>query len=250
MGPEHSSARLERFLSLAAGDNLQIVSPTNPAQYFHCLRRQALRRWRKPLVVMTPKGLLRHPAAVSRLEDCASGHFQRVLADTRSIDNAARILLCSGKIYYELEAFREKGGRNDAALARVEQLYPFPEEPLRAALQHYRDGTPVLWVQEEPKNMGAWSYLREKFGEKLFGRFPLSVVSRPERASPATGSASRHKQEQEQLVERAFAVGTSQPKDKDNRKESYENFSQRPNPWPHFRRHRLLVYPEQGAGAS
>jgi 2-oxoglutarate dehydrogenase E1 component len=202
MGPEHSSARLERFLSLAAKDNIQIVYPTTPAQYFHCLRRQVLRRWRKPLIVMTPKSLLRHPSAVSSLEDCASGGFRRVFPETRPIKAPDRILLCTGKIYYELAAFGAK--ENNTPIIRIEQLYPFPERELSAALQNYPDGTPVLWVQEEPVNMSAWRFLRDKLGENLLGRFPFSVVSRPESASPATGSARAHKSEQQKLIERAF----------------------------------------------
>jgi 2-oxoglutarate dehydrogenase E1 component len=206
MGPEHSSARLERFLQLAANDNVQVVYPTTPAQYFHCLRRQALRRWRKPLVVMTPKSLLRHPRVVSSLEECAKGTFQRVIRDPRrnEAERFERVILCSGKIYYELEQQRDKVGRNDVAILRIEQLYPLPEEILRLVLASYPDGTPVFWVQEEPENMGAWHYLQAKFGEKLFNRLPFAVVSRPESASPATGSGSSHKREQEQLLAAAF----------------------------------------------
>ncbi|MGH7951614.1 MAG: 2-oxoglutarate dehydrogenase E1 component [Limisphaerales bacterium] len=204
-GPEHSSARLERFLALAAGDNIQVVYPTTPAQYFHLLRRQVLRHWRKPLVVMTPKSLLRHSEAVSRLEECATGKFQRVLPETQKIENPKRILLCAGKIFYELDAKRKELNRDDVAILRLEQLYPLPAEELRAALQNYSSNAPAIWVQEEPVNMGAWRYLRVNFGEKLFGQFPFSVVSRPESASPATGSTRSHKQEQQQLMERAFA---------------------------------------------
>jgi 2-oxoglutarate dehydrogenase E1 component len=207
MGPEHSGARLERFLQLAAEDNIQIVYPTTPAQYFHCLRRQALRRWRKPLVVMTPKSLLRHPRVVSSLEECAKGAFQRVIPDIlrKRTERLERIILCSGKIYYELEQQRDRLSRSDVAILRIEQLYPLPEERLRSILASYPDGTPVFWVQEEPENMGAWHYLRVKFGQELFKRLPFSVVSRPESASPATGSASSHKREQAQLL--AVALG-------------------------------------------
>jgi 2-oxoglutarate dehydrogenase E1 component len=206
MGPEHSSARLERFLQVAAEDNIQIVYPTTPAQYFHCLRRQALRRWRKPLVVMTPKSLLRHPRVVSSLEECARGAFQRILPDSLGIrgERARRVILCSGKIYYELEQRREKLERNDVAILRIEQLYPLPEKMLGSFFSGYPEDTPTLWVQEEPENMGAWHYLRVTCGEKLFDRFPFSVIARPESASPATGSGSSHKQEQEQLLAAAF----------------------------------------------
>ncbi len=204
MGPEHSSARLERFLSLAAEDNLQVVQPTTPAQYFHCQRRQVLRPWRKPLVVMTPKSLLRHPAAVSALRNCAAAGFQRVLPESRRLRKVDRVLLCSGKIFYELVHRRDELKRNDVAIVRMEQLYPLRLDALEAALKSYRKGTRVLWVQEEPENMGAWRYLRGALGEKLLGRFRWKRVSRPESASPATGSASAHKQEQLQLMEAAF----------------------------------------------
>lgn len=207
MGAEHSSARIERFLTLAAEDNLQIVQPTTPAQYFHCLRRQSVRRWRKPLVVFTPKSLLRHPKVVSPMEDCARGHFQRVIPDAAQTGSVRRVLLCSGKVYYDLAAFREEQHHHDIALLRLEQLYPLRADLLEMALTPYRDGTPVCWVQEEPENMGAWRHLRGRFGEMLSGRWPLRLVSRPESASPATGSGHAHKQEQKELVERAFRDG-------------------------------------------
>ena len=204
LGPEHSSARLERFLTLAAEDNMQIVQPTTPAQYFHLLRRQALRKWRKPLVVFTPKSLLRHPKVVSTLGDCARGHFLRVLPEELSSPDAKRVLLCSGKVYYELAAYREEHKRTDVAILRLEQLYPLKTGWFEKALKLYADGTPTLWVQEEPANMGAWRYLHERFGKKLLGRFPFALVSRFESASPATGSAHAHKLEQAQLIARAF----------------------------------------------
>lgn len=206
-GPEHSSARLERFLALAAEDNIQVVYPTTAAQYFHVLRRQVLRKWRKPLVIMTPKSLLRHPGVVSSLDDCARGEFQRIIGDRgrRDPQRVSKILLCTGKVYYELEKQRDDLKRDDVAILRIEQLYPLKEELLQAALAAYRDGTRVLWVQEEPENMGAWRTLRSRFGEQLFGRFPFSGVSRPASASPATGSSNSHKQEQQKLLNQAFA---------------------------------------------
>ena len=204
MGPEHSSARIERFLTLAAEDNLQLAQPTTPAQYFHLLRRQALWRWRKPLVVFTPKSLLRHPKVVSPLRDFAAGKFERLLADPTEAKAVKRILICTGKLYYELAAHRDETGRRDTAILRLEQLYPLPDERLERALGPYADNTPAIWVQEEPFNMGAWRYLHEKFGKHLFGRFPFAPVSRHESASPATGSAGAHRQEQRQLIERAF----------------------------------------------
>jgi 2-oxoglutarate dehydrogenase E1 component len=207
MGPEHSSARLERFLNLAARDNIQIVYPSTPAQYFHSLRRQVLRRWRKPLIVLTPKSLLRNPRAVSSLDDLAKGPFRRVLPDERpaASGKTSRILLCSGKIYYDLAEFREKQNRDDVAVIRVEQFYPLSDNALQIVLQPYRDGTPAYWVQEEPQNMGARAFWNMRFCDRLLGRFPLRYLSRPESASPATGSKAVHKREQQSLVERAFA---------------------------------------------
>jgi 2-oxoglutarate dehydrogenase E1 component len=204
-GPEHSSARLERFLTLAAEDNLQIAIPSTPAQYFHLLRRQVLRPWRKPLVVMTPKSLLRHPKVASPLAAFTEGSFKSLLRDEQvEAGRASRVLLCAGKVYYDLEAEREKLGREDVAILRLEQLYPLREDELRMALEPYRDGTPVFWVQEEPENMGAWRFLYVLFGEELFGRLPFKGISRPASASPATGSGSSHKLEQSQLVAEAF----------------------------------------------
>jgi len=203
-GPEHSSARLERFLQLCAEDNMQVVNPTTPAQVFHLLRRQVRRPWRKPLVVMSPKSLLRHPKAVSSLDELTRGGFQRVLADTLPPEDVKRVLLCSGKVYYDLLAEREASGREDVALVRLEQLYPLSPEALQSALAAYHKDAPVVWVQEEPENMGAWRFLRIVFGETLFGR-PFSGVYRPASASPATGSASAHKLEQRDLIRAAFA---------------------------------------------
>jgi 2-oxoglutarate dehydrogenase E1 component len=206
-GPEHSSARLERFLELAADDNFQVVQPTTPSQYFHCLRRQALRRWRKPLIVMTPKSLLRHPRVTSSMDEFASGRFERILPDTRSAAGGAigRVLMCSGKIYFDLDRERERMARNDVAILRLEQLYPLSDETVDAALRSYPDGIPLYWVQEEPENMGAWRFLKIRFGEAVLGRFPFKGISRPASASPATGSNSSHKKEQEQLIAAAFA---------------------------------------------
>lgn len=211
MGPEHSSARLERFLGLAAQDNMQICAPTTPAQYFHLLRRQVKRTWRKPLIVMTPKSLLRHPKAVSSLEEMSQGRFRRLLPDEQGIvKEARRILMCSGKIYYELEAHREATGAKDVAILRVEQLYPLIPRDLEAILDPYEPETPIYWVQEEPENMGAWRRMKGKFGEHLLNRFPFTSVCRPASASPATGSAHSHRLEQQKLMEIAFGdVATS-----------------------------------------
>ncbi|HTF60283.1 MAG TPA: multifunctional oxoglutarate decarboxylase/oxoglutarate dehydrogenase thiamine pyrophosphate-binding subunit/dihydrolipoyllysine-residue succinyltransferase subunit, partial [Actinomycetes bacterium] len=204
-GPEHSSARLERFLDLAAEDNMQVTYPSTPAQYFHLLRRQALRANRKPLVVMTPKSLLRLPAARSTAEQLTAGQFSEVLPDPArpSPDQVRRVMLCSGKVYYELAKRRADGDLDQVALIRVEQLYPFPAAALRAQLDAYPDAERVLWVQEEPENMGAWRYVRLKADEELGVR--LEPVTRDEGAAPAAGSPTLHAQEQQELLDRAFA---------------------------------------------
>jgi 2-oxoglutarate dehydrogenase E1 component len=205
MGPEHSSARLERFLALAAESNLQIVNPTTPAQYFHALRRQVLRPIRKPLVVMTPKSLLRYPKAVSSLDEAAAGGWKNVIPDDDPKRLAVEgVLLCSGKIYYELAKEREDLKRPDVAIVRMEQLYPLPMDRLRAALSPYKRGTPIYWVQEEPENMGAWRFLLSRFGGELFDRWPFSGIYRRGSPSPATGSASAHRLEQKELLMQAF----------------------------------------------
>jgi 2-oxoglutarate dehydrogenase E1 component len=206
-GPEHSSARLERFLMLAAEDNIQVAQVTTPAQYFHLLRRQVLRAWRKPLVVLTPKSLLRHPLATSTLDEIAMGKFHRVLPDPEGLVGPAvqRVLLCTGKIFYELLAHRKELGRNDVAIVRVEQIYPFPKQELASLLEAYAPNTRIVWVQDEPENMGAWPFLRLRFGERLLGRHPLSGACRDESGSPATGSAHSHRLEQQELIDRAFA---------------------------------------------
>ena len=206
-GPEHSSARLERFLTLAAEDNIQVAYPTTPAQYFHLLRRQVLRKWRKPLIVMTPKSHLRLPTGFgSTLEDLATGTFRRVLPDqlTTPASQVQKILLCSGKLYRELEQRREKLGRTDVAILRLEQLYPLPDCELRPLLEQYAPETPVVYVQEEPENMGAWRFLFSSWGPRLYGRHPFSGISRPSSASPATGSFHSHEIEQQELLQRAL----------------------------------------------
>ncbi|HOF38481.1 MAG TPA: 2-oxoglutarate dehydrogenase E1 component [Candidatus Hydrogenedentes bacterium] len=207
MGPEHSSARLERFLMLGAEDNIQVVYPTTPAQFFHCLRRQVHRPWRKPLIVMTPKSLLRHPKVVSPLEDLARGRFRHILPDEMGIpgDRVKRVLLCSGKIYYELVEERAARGRDDVAIVRVEQLFPLHEEYLEEVLRDYPAETDMVWVQEEPQNMGAWWLWRVRFCDRLLGRWPLRGVYRAPSASPATGSAASHRLEQRLLLDEAFA---------------------------------------------
>jgi 2-oxoglutarate dehydrogenase E1 component len=201
-GPDHSSARIERFLQLCAEDNMRVAAPSTPASYFHLLRKQALTEPRKPLIVFTPKSMLRNKAAVSAVEDFTSGTFEPVLPDT-TVDPAAvrRVLLASGKVYWDLVARREKLGATDTAIVRVEQLYPLPEAELRSALDAYPDAQ-LVWVQEEPQNQGAWSFMAMNFAVEV-GR-TLRVVARAASASPATGSTSTHKAEQEYLMNRAF----------------------------------------------
>jgi 2-oxoglutarate dehydrogenase E1 component len=172
---------------------------------FHLLRRQVLRQWRKPLVVMTPKSLLRNPACVSSLDDLGRGKFQRVLADTTvPAAGVKRVLLCSGKVYYDLLERREKTKREDVAIVRVEQLYPLNLKDLEAALTAYADTVPVVGVQEEPANMGALRFLKVQFGDRLLNRWALSYVGRPASASPATGSGNAHKKEQARVLDEAF----------------------------------------------
>jgi len=208
-GPEHSSARIERWLLLAAEENVHIVYPSTPAQYFHLLRRQVERALRKPLIVFTPKSLLRRKEVGSHLAELARGSYQPVLPDpalTTDEDRARirRILICSGKVFYDLDAHRRQTGTKDHAILRMEQFYPAPKKALDEVLAPFPADSEVRWVQEEPRNMGAWSYLRLNFGF-LMGDRPLSGIYRPQSASPATGSPSSHKLEQQELVESAFA---------------------------------------------
>ncbi len=217
-GPEHSSARIERFLQACAEDNIQVCNLTTPAQLFHALRRQVVRPWRKPLVVATPKSLLRVAATssgphrpVSTLKDLSEGHFQRVIPDSLSTAGGSvapsdikKILLCSGKVYYDLAVAREARGRNDVAIIRLEQLYPL-DGALAEVLAPYKDGTPLVWVQEEPRNGGAWYYALANLPSVIGHRLPLSVVARAASASPATGSRASHMLEQRMLLDEAFA---------------------------------------------
>ena len=206
MGPEHSSARLERFLELCAKKNLQVVYPTTPAQQFHVLRRQMHRNFRKPLVVMTPKSLLRHKRCVSPLEEFTEGTFQLVIDDPESADPDAirRVLFCSGKIYYDLLEGRQEQVREEVALVRVEQLYPFPQQEIQAILERYARAEEFFWVQEEAQNMGPWNFVRSLIGDLLPQGCELVYVGRDEAASPATGSYQIHQNEQQEIVEQAL----------------------------------------------
>jgi 2-oxoglutarate dehydrogenase E1 component len=202
-GPEHSSARIERFMQLAARDNLQICQPSNAAQYFHLLRRQAMRAWRKPLIVFTPKSMLRHPDASSPIEDFTHKRFQNVLPDNEAID-ATRILLCTGKIGHELRAERKRRNDMSTAVVYLEQLYPFPEAELITELERHSNARDIVWVQEEPANMGALFYVLPRL-KRVAGKRPVLSVKRSASASPATGSAKAHEVEQKTLVTLAFS---------------------------------------------
>ena len=205
-GPEHSSARLERFLTLAAEDNIMVMNLTTPAQLFHGLRRHVMRKIRKPLVVMTPKSLLRHPQAVSSLEDLASGGFDKVIGDpSAEPSKVKRILLCSGKVYFELLKAREEAQIDHVAIIRLEQIYPLPDIELNEQLAPYSDDCELVWVQEEPANMGAWGFLLRHL-RGVSGRFRLEGVHRPESASPATGSKASHQLEQNLLMRQALGL--------------------------------------------
>ncbi|HLY07680.1 MAG TPA: thiamine pyrophosphate-dependent enzyme, partial [Planctomycetota bacterium] len=201
-GPEHSHARPERFLEVAARDSLQLCQPSTAAQYFHLLRRQMLRRWRKPLVVLTPKGMLRNPASASPLAAFSDTDFLRVRSPGGTPD-VRLVLVGSGKIMHELGREKEKRSRGDVALVSVEELYPVPEPELAVALEAFPAARELRWVQEEPANMGAWRYLLPVL-DRLRGTRALAVVARPESGSPATGSAAIHTREQADLLDRAF----------------------------------------------
>jgi len=207
-GPEHSSARIERYLILAAEDNIQVTQPTTPAQYFHLLRRQMRREVRKPLIVFTPKSLLRLKAAHSAAVDFTEGTFEELIAD-RTADPAAvrRVLVCSGRLYYDLDARRRADGRDDVAILRVEQLYPFPRARLREELARYPGVTDVVWCQDEPDNMGPLRFVQVRLPAQVPEGVAFSYAARTGSGSPATGSAAVHRQEQEALLSQAFGPG-------------------------------------------
>ena len=205
-GPEHCSARLERLLLLTAEHNIIVAQPSTPAQYFHLLRRQVKSKWSKPLIVLTPKSLLRHPGCTSVLDDIQNGSFQKILPDDRPGNlSTRRILISSGKAYYDLFEERKKLNRTDVALVRIEQFYPMDPAQVVEALSKYPTGTPVYWYQDEPSNMGAWQFIKMRWGDDIMKSHPLSLISRPESASPATGSLRSHKLEERDLLTQAFA---------------------------------------------
>jgi len=208
MGPEHSSARLERFLQLCAENNIQVGNISTPAQYFHALRRQKKRAFRKPLILMTPKSLLTRPEAVSVKEDFLEGScFQEMLPDVmdfKNPDDVERIVFCSGKVFYDLAQHRAESKIDNAAIIRIEQLYPFNQEMLEQLVSQYPKVTKWVWAQEEPKNMGAYSYIRPCLESTLETR--LRYAGRKPSSSPAAGSKAQHIREQKMLVEEAFEV--------------------------------------------
>jgi 2-oxoglutarate dehydrogenase E1 component len=201
-GPEHSSARIERYLQLSARDNMQVTQPSSAAQYFHLLRRQAMRKWRKPLIVFTPKSMLRHPEAISPIEEFLKPRFEPVALDNTA-PNATRVLLCTGKIGHELQIERKKRDDQETAICFLDQIYPFPENELRDMMKHYPKATELIWVQEEPANMGALTFVVPKLRRLLQGT-PVRSVKRAAAASPSTGSAKAHELEQKTLLTLAF----------------------------------------------
>jgi len=212
-GPEHSSARLERFLQMCAEENMIVCALSTPSNYFHALRRQVKRAVKKPLILMTPKSLLRHPSAISTPEDLEEGAFQCVIPATADPARAKRLIFCSGKVYYDLQKSLQanEAAQRTCAIARIEQYYPFPEEEVQTELARYKNVKDVLWVQEEPANMGAWTFLRNYFDELLETLrgdclHRIRYVGRPASASTATGSAKVHDLEQKKIVHEALDV--------------------------------------------
>jgi 2-oxoglutarate dehydrogenase E1 component len=199
-GPEHSNARPERYLQLSAEYNMVVTNITTPANFFHALRRQLTWEFRKPLIVMSPKSLLRHPKAVSPKTEFLHGGFQEVIGDTfATAKSVKKVVMCSGKIYYELQERQEKDKRKDVAIVRIEQLHPFPAKKVKAILDKYKDAE-FYWLQEEPENMGYWTYILRVYKERN-----LHLISRKASASPATGYAKVHAEEQQNLIDQAFA---------------------------------------------
>jgi len=225
MGPEHSSARIERFLQMCNDDenciykgvspdqqlwdcNWQIMNITTPANMFHALRRQMYTKFRKPLVVFTPKSLLRHPLAKSSFDEMTPGTvFKRIISESSDVSNAKRLILCSGKVYYDLVEEREKRGmQEDIAITRVEQLHPFPHSDIEEEVARYPQGTQISWVQEEHKNAGAWSYMKQRVENHLPAGQLISYIGRGPAASAATGNKKLHKTEYKKLMDKSFDI--------------------------------------------
>ncbi len=207
-GPEHSSGRIERFLQLCADNNMQVIQPTSASQIFHVLRRQMIRPFRKPLVLFTPKSLLRNKDAGSPLTDLAGGSFRPVIGEVDDAIDAAkvkRVLACSGKVYYDLVNARRERGAENVAIVRVEQLYPFAHKSFEAELRKYPKATEVIWVQDEPQNQGAWFYVQHHVYENMVEGQKLGYAGRAASASPAVGYLAKHQEQQKALIEAAFA---------------------------------------------
>jgi 2-oxoglutarate dehydrogenase E1 component len=204
-GPEHSSARLERFLQLAAEGNIRVANPTTPAQYFHLIRRQARIAKQRPLIVMTPKSLLRMQQATNRIEHLAEGQFYPVLAEPRvDAEKVTRVIFCSGKVYYDLVGHPMRPDAEGVAIARVELLYPFPERQIREVVETYPNTHEIAWVQEEPRNMGARAFMFPRLNQ-MFGGDPfVGYIGRPERASPGEGYPAAHAGEQNRIITTAL----------------------------------------------
>jgi 2-oxoglutarate dehydrogenase E1 component len=212
-GPEHSSARIERFIQLAAEGNIRVANPTTAAQYFHLLRRQALIAKARPMVIFTPKGLLRLPGATSSLPELSYGSFRFVLDDPKAHEPrevVERLVLCSGKIYYDIDAVPKRDETESVAVARVELLYPFAKEQIDKLISSYPKLKEIVWVQEEPRNMGAWSVMQRRMPELVPEGIELGYVGRPPRASPGEGYAVAHTKEQERIVLTAL-MGQADP---------------------------------------
>jgi 2-oxoglutarate dehydrogenase E1 component len=208
-GPEHSSARLERFMQLAADTNMQIVQPTTAAQIFHVLRRQMVRNLRKPLVLFTPKSLLRNKDATSTLNEFTKGGFQTVIGELNAdvlaaVAKVKRVIACSGKVYYDLVKKREEKSLNDVAIVRVEQLYPFPHKALATEIKKFPNATEVVWCQDEPQNQGAWFFVQHNIHENMLDGQRLGYAGRAASASPAVGYAHLHQDQQKALIDAAF----------------------------------------------
>jgi 2-oxoglutarate dehydrogenase E1 component len=205
-GPEHSSARLERFLQLCAEYNIQVCVPSTPAQMFHMLRRQMVRALRKPLIIMTPKSLLRHPLSVSRLEELAVGGFRPVIdeIDELNVSAVTRVVLCSGKVYFDLLKMRREDKVNGVAIVRIEQMYPFPSEDYEAIVRKYSNAREFVWCQEEPQNQGGWYQIRHRLQSPLGEKHELLYAGRAGAAAPATGIVALHERQQKNLVSAAL----------------------------------------------
>jgi 2-oxoglutarate dehydrogenase E1 component len=207
-GPEHSSARIERFLQLCADNNMQVVQPTTAAQIFHLLRRQMVRQFRKPLVIFTPKSLLRNKDAGSSLNELAKGAFQTVIGEVdEKIEpsKVKRVIACSGKVYYDLVNTRKTRGSTDTAIIRIEQMYPFPHKSFVAELKKFSNATEVVWAQDEPQNQGPWFQIQHNIFENMEAGQRLAYAGRPASAAPAVGYSDKHVAQQKELLDTAFA---------------------------------------------